>query len=87
MGGESYTYRSADVLVNELGSMDFDESFTATSVKELGSIDLGGGLEAIGSNISDVWFRRLESVKLDTRDSFDGCLEDCAARQSGKQNV
>ena len=72
MGGESYTYRSADVLVNELGSMDLDAFFTATSVKELGSIDLGSGLEAIGSGISDVWFRGLESVKLDS------CSEGCA---------
>ena len=79
MGGESYTYRPADVLVNELGSMDLDAFTTAISVNELGSIDLGSGLEATESDIPDVSFRGLESVKLDWRNSFESCLEDCTA--------
>lgn len=83
MGGESYTYRSADVLVNELGSMDLDAFTKAISVNELGSIDLDSGLEATESDIADVSFRGLESAKLETRDSFACCLEDCAVGESG----
>ena len=79
MGGESYTYRPADVLVNELGSMDLDAFTTAISLNELGSTDLGSGLEATDSEIPDVSFRGLESVKLDTRNSFESCLGDCTA--------
>lgn len=78
MGGESYTCRSADVLVNELGSMDLDAFTTATSVNELGSIDLDSGLEATESDIADFSVSGLESVKLDTRDSFECFLEDDA---------
>ena len=79
MGGESYTCRVADVSVNELGSIDLDASTTGISVNELGSIDLDSGLETTESDISDVSVRGLESTKLDTRDSFARCLEDCAA--------
>ena len=79
MGGESYTCRSADVLVNELGSMDLDAFTTAISVNELGSIDLDIGLESTECDIADLSVSGLESVKLDTRDSFECCLEDCAA--------
>lgn len=84
MGGESYTRRSADVLINELGSMDLDAFTAAISLNELGSIDLVSGLETTESGISDVSFIRLESVKLETLDSFGRCLEDCAVGQSGK---
>ena len=85
MGGESYTCRSADVLVNELGSMDLDALTTAISLNELGSIDLDIGLESTEFGISHASFRGLESVKLETLDSFiECCLEDCAVGQSGK---
>ena len=82
MGGVSYTFRSANVLVKELGSMDLVAFTTAVSLNELGSIDLDSGLE-----MSDVSFRGLESAKLETLDSFACCLEDCEVGQSGKQKV